>query len=54
MNFILFISIIFWLLETSYFGWNWSPQSPSEVVCDGIVAILVSLAVIADKLEALQ
>ena len=36
---VLFFAVMFWLLETRYFGWNWSPQSPEEVICDGIVLI---------------
>ena len=45
MNFkILFFAACFWLLETAYFGWNLSPKSDAEVVCDGMVMILAAMA----------
>jgi len=47
MNYrIFFISIVFWIIETNYFGWNTGPNSPEEVICDGIFTILVALAVL--------
>lgn len=39
------IAGIYWLSETAYFGWNWSPQSSAEVVADGIAMILLALAI---------
>lgn len=45
MNFrIFFLAACFWVLETAYFGWNLSPQSDAEVVCDGIVMMLAAIA----------
>jgi len=34
----------FWLLETLYFGFNWMPESAAEILADGIVFLLVGLA----------
>jgi hypothetical protein len=33
-------ALIFWLAETGYFGWNLTPQSHIELVCDRIAQIL--------------
>lgn len=41
---ILFMAIVFWLGETSYFGWNWGPKSDAEMICDGIAFLLLALA----------
>jgi len=36
MNNLMKLGIIFWILETAYFGWNWRPQSQTETICDYI------------------
>ena len=41
---IFFISISYWALETSYFGWNMTPQTDSEIICDGIAFLILSLS----------
>jgi hypothetical protein len=43
------IGIAYWLLETKNFGWNWSPQSPEEIICDGIVAAIMAMAFIGKQ-----
>lgn len=42
---IYFLALCFGLYETSYFGWNWTPGSPSELICDGITLVLFALAI---------
>lgn len=44
---ILLLAFYFWWIETRYFGWNIWPESPAEVVCDGIVCLLCALALLA-------
>jgi hypothetical protein len=45
MNWRIFIaSQFFWLLETAYFGWNLAPQSDAEMICDGIVVIMLCMS----------
>lgn len=54
MNWHIFaVAIWFWLIETRYFGWNFAPASPAEVICDGIVLAIVALG-IASKRRALD
>lgn len=31
---------IFGLVETIYFGNNWSPQTPAELICDALALML--------------
>jgi hypothetical protein len=33
----------FFISENNYFGWNRYPQSSEELICDGIVLLLVVL-----------
>lgn len=35
----------FWLMETSYFGWNGLPGSDAELICDGIVLLISALSI---------
>lgn len=44
---IFFISLFFGAMENNYFGWNMTPQSGAEVICDGIVMLIFALAFIA-------
>ena len=47
MFIIFFIGLYFWFLENRYFGWNGSPQSDAEIICDGIVLLIFALAFVA-------
>ncbi len=38
------VGFAFWLIETSYFGWNTTPGSPEEVLADGIAFLIFALA----------
>ena len=38
------IAFTFFRLENNYFGWNKLPQSPEEVIADGIFLLLLMLA----------
>ena len=35
--------IVYAVRETDFFGWNLTPQSPEELICDGIALILCSI-----------
>ena len=41
---VFLLSFLFWIVETNYFGWNVTPQSPEEVICDGIVLLIAALS----------
>lgn len=41
------MGMIFGLVETRHFGWNLTPQSDAEVICDGITVLLFALAILA-------
>ena len=38
------LAVIFGLAETAYFGWNFSPKSPEEMICDGITLVLLAMS----------
>jgi hypothetical protein len=40
---IFIVAVIFSILETAYFGFNWVSHSPAETVCDCIVIGMVFL-----------
>lgn len=42
---IAYLAFWFWLTETLYFGLNWWPDSVAELLADGIVFLLVGLAI---------
>ncbi len=39
-----FLAGFYGIAETAYFGWNATPQSGAEMICDGITALLFVLA----------
>ena len=43
---ILFIAIVAGISENIYFGWNITPKSDSEMVCDLIVLAILAMAAI--------
>lgn len=44
---ILVLAVFFSVIENAYFGWNWSPQSEAELICDGIAMLLFALGILA-------
>lgn len=44
---VFFTGQLFWLIETTHFGWNAFPESDAEVICDGIVFLITALAFIS-------
>jgi len=36
---VFWASMIFWISETAYFGWNATPQSDAEKWCDKLVSV---------------
>lgn len=41
----LFIAAVFWVSQNRYYGWHWMPQSDGELIADGIVMLLLALAI---------
>lgn len=39
------LAIVFEIASNAHFGWNWTPQSDAELICDGIALVLVVVAV---------
>lgn len=47
MNFfIIVLAVWFYYLQNRYFGWNKTPNSSEELICDGIVIILIAMSFI--------
>jgi len=46
------LALLFAIASNAYFGWNWTPQSDAEVICDGIVFLLVAVAVVGSRAAA--
>lgn len=40
-NRLVIIAFLFWLAETAFFGWNKTPQSSAERVCDYLALIIL-------------
>jgi len=38
---VLLWSVVFAAIETAHFGYNWTPQSKEEVVCDATALLLL-------------
>jgi hypothetical protein len=38
------LALAFYITENRFFGWNATPQTPEELICDGIVFALVAIA----------
>lgn len=49
---LIIIAILFWLLETWFFGWNKKPSCFAESVCDWLVIMMVTVFVIINIIEA--
>jgi hypothetical protein len=43
---IFFLAIAFWIEENNYFGWNMIPASQAELIADGIVILIVAIAML--------
>ena len=46
----LFLALWFWVLENNYFGWNRHPQSAEEMICDGLVFVILALACLGERM----
>ena len=42
---ILLLSVLFWFIETWYFGWNDTPINKAEITCDRIVEYGILIAI---------
>lgn len=50
MNFnLVLLSLMFGVTETAYFGWNLTPQSDAEMICDGISLLIFALAFVGKR-----
>jgi hypothetical protein len=49
---ILFFAFLYGLIETTYFGWNFSPSSDAEVICDGITMLIGAMAFLGTNIKA--
>jgi len=45
------MAFAFAVWENMYFGHNWFPASDAELMADGLVLVLVALAIVAGRLE---
>lgn len=43
-TFIMFLALIASIEQTAYFGWNMTPQSDAEIICDLICILIFALA----------
>ncbi len=43
---IFWLAAFWWFAETKYFGWNATPGSDFELICDFLVLVLLVLAII--------
>ena len=41
------LALLYGLFETAYFGWNLLPGSDAEILADGIVVLIVGMAIVA-------
>ena len=46
---IVFIAVLFGIIKMNYFGWNFEPQSDNELFCDGIMFLILALAMLKPK-----
>jgi len=45
-KYILFIAVMFGISKNQYYGWNFNPQSDAEMICNGIIMLIVALALV--------
>lgn len=38
------IAVFFFWLQNEFFGWNGFPQTPEELICDGVTILLFVIA----------
>lgn len=48
---VLFIAFVYWYAENQHFGWHAFPKSAPEAICDGIVFLLLAIAVLVETIE---
>lgn len=41
---VVWIGVLWWALETSYFGWNQGPGSVAELFADGLALVFFAAA----------
>jgi len=51
LGWISIMAFAFAVWENMYFGHNWFPASDAELMADGLVLVLVALAIVAGRLE---
>jgi hypothetical protein len=43
---IIQLSLLYWVIYNSYFGWNYHAQSTLEENCDTLFSIMVNIAIV--------
>ncbi len=43
---IIQLSLLYWVIYNSYFGWNYTAQSTLEENCDNLFSIMVNIAIV--------
>lgn len=46
-----FLAVTFGLAETGHYGWNWTARSDAELICDGIVFLIVAIGGVCVAIE---
>ena len=41
---VIFIGVLWWAMETRYFGWNARPESVAELFADGLTLVIFAAA----------
>ena len=50
MNIGIFVmGFFFGVVETAHFGWNFTPQSDAEMICDGITILIMALSLVGKQ-----
>jgi hypothetical protein len=44
---IFLLGVFFGLVETAHFGWNVTPKSDAEMICDGITVLIFAMSLLA-------
>lgn len=48
---VLFLAIVFGVSQKAFFGLNFPPQAPLDVMCDGVTLALLAMAFMTRAIE---
>lgn len=43
---LVMLNVLYFIVYNTYFGWNWKPQSPAEILCDDIFDVIMNIALV--------